>query len=91
MVSAMMKTEAWRDTVDEVEVGSENPIIYKVLAPSQLVSRITSINSMKGKLFFGAWDEVEVGLSKRELISWESKVPPPKATPPRNKALLRDY
>ena len=25
------------------------------------------------------------------LTSWESKVPPPKATPPINKALLRDY
>ena len=27
----------------------------------------------------------------REVVSWEPKVPPPKATPPINKALLRDY
>ena len=25
------------------------------------------------------------------LVSWEPKVPPPKATPPRNKALIRPY
>ncbi len=30
-----------------VEVCSEHPIIYKVLAPSQVVSRISSINSME--------------------------------------------
>ena len=28
---------------------------------------------------------------KDKILSWESKVPPPKATPPINKALLRDY
>ena len=32
------------------------------------------------------------GTSELSQISWESKVPPPKATPPPiNKALLRDY
>ena len=25
------------------------------------------------------------------VTSWEPKVPPPKATPPRNKALIRPY
>ena len=28
---------------------------------------------------------------KPTQTKWESKVPPPKATPPINKALLRDY
>ena len=35
----------------------------------------------RGSTFFGA----------SYVLSWESKVPPPKLPPPRNKALLRDY
>ena len=30
-------------------------------------------------------------VSKQHVISWESKVPPPKLPPQINKALLRDY
>ena len=34
---------------------------------------------------------VKSQLQDAQIISWESKVPPPKLPPPINKALLRDY
>ena len=48
--------------------------------------------------FFGSmWKKIEASKLWRgrciifNIKSWEPKVPPPKATPPRNKALLRVY
>ena len=42
---------------------------------------------------FKEWIRIDPkeSLMIHQLFSWESKVPPPKATPPRNKALIRPY